>query len=218
MRMTIIHNPLSGVISNQTKADIIDLFREAGFQPDYFLTNTLEDLDNALDQAGDLFIVAGGDGSVREAGIHLVDRNIPLSILPLGTANNIGNALGIQADLKAIIAGLHNPTKVSFDIGLVQTPWGKECFLETAGYGIFAGSLANYGLEKGKNLFRAIEAFVRTIRTIQSKNYRVWLDGEDISGEFFMVEAFNIHSLGPRHQISAVCRPKRWIAGCCRCQ
>jgi len=56
----------------------------------------------------DLVIVGGGDGSANAAVPGLLDTNLPLGILPLGTANNLARTLNIPDSLPAacrIIAG-----------------------------------------------------------------------------------------------------------------
>jgi diacylglycerol kinase (ATP) len=46
-------------------------------------------------------IIGGGDGTLREVLPSLVHYNLPLAILPLGTANDIAGSLGILDDLPA---------------------------------------------------------------------------------------------------------------------
>lgn len=47
----------------------------------------------------DLVIIGGGDGSVSAAVPGLLDTNLPLGILPLGTANNLARTLQIPSSL-----------------------------------------------------------------------------------------------------------------------
>ena len=47
----------------------------------------------------DLVIVGGGDGTLNAAVEGLVDTQLPLGILPLGTANDLARTLGIPATL-----------------------------------------------------------------------------------------------------------------------
>jgi diacylglycerol kinase (ATP) len=41
-------------------------------------------------------VIAGGEGTVVKAISHLYERNMPIAILPLGSANNIAGSLGIR--------------------------------------------------------------------------------------------------------------------------
>src|SRR5262245_42806350 len=47
----------------------------------------------------DLVIVGGGDGSLNSAADGLVEAQLPVGILPLGTANDLARTLGIPTEL-----------------------------------------------------------------------------------------------------------------------
>ena len=49
----------------------------------------------AVDRGADLILVAGGDGTINEAVNGMVNSDVPLGILPAGTANVLANELGI---------------------------------------------------------------------------------------------------------------------------
>jgi len=65
----------------------------------------------SLDQGYDLFIAAGGDGTVSFVGNHLIGTDKALGILPLGTGNLISKEFNIPQRLpdalKLITSGLH---------------------------------------------------------------------------------------------------------------
>lgn len=68
-------------------------------------------VSEAIEQGYDLFIAAGGDGTVSFVGNYLVGKNKPLGILPLGTGNLISKELNIPQRLpdalKLITSGNH---------------------------------------------------------------------------------------------------------------
>ena len=47
----------------------------------------------------DLVIIGGGDGTLNAAADALVETQLPLGILPLGTANDLARTLGIPDSL-----------------------------------------------------------------------------------------------------------------------
>src|SRR5713101_4382150 len=78
---------------------------KAGHHAIYQSTNE-RGFKKALKQPTDLVLVAGGDGTTAKVASRLVDSGIPLSVLPLGTANNLARSLGFTASPKEIITGL----------------------------------------------------------------------------------------------------------------
>ena len=53
--------------------------------------------------AADLYVVAGGDGTVGKVITGIRDRNIPVAIIPSGTANNIAKSLCIEGSLDTLV-------------------------------------------------------------------------------------------------------------------
>ena len=68
----------------------------------------------------DLVLAAGGDGTVGKVGRELIDSGIPLSVLPLGTANNLARSLGFTASPEEIITGLECGKRRTFDVGFAR--------------------------------------------------------------------------------------------------
>lgn len=198
MQATLIYNPNARATQTITPEEILQALLQAGYEPVYLATDSEQDLDQVLKEIEGLVVVAGGDGSVRAVVTRLVDHHVPVSILPLGTANNIANALGITGTPQEIIAGLAAPQPCNFDIGVVHFPWGKCFFLEAFGFGLYADGLAYYEPEKGKSVLRSIAAAIQAITGHSPRHYRLLLDGEDISGDYLMVEALNTQAFGPR--------------------
>ena len=66
-----------------------------------------KNLEDCLDgDFGDAVIVAGGDGTVGKVAKRLAGTDVPLVVLPTGTANNIARSLGIGVDPHAVSSGL----------------------------------------------------------------------------------------------------------------
>lgn len=64
----------------------------------------------ALGQGVDVFVAAGGDGTVSSAASGLLATGIPLAILPLGTGNVVARELGIPMNLDralSLLVGSH---------------------------------------------------------------------------------------------------------------
>ena len=73
----------------------------------------------------DLVIVAGGDGTLNAAVDALVETQLTLGILPLGTANDLARTLGIPNSLPDACKIIANGEVRRIDLGLVN---GKHFF------------------------------------------------------------------------------------------
>jgi len=203
MDLTLIHNPEAGA-GHPTRDDLIALARDAGYRVRYFDTDGNAYV-RALDEPGDLVLVAGGDGTVAEVAKALVRRDVPLAIAPLGTANNIAFTLGVRGSPKEIIEGLRDASLTPLDVGRATAPWGEGCFIESAGIGFFGSLLrrlrdgADRVSDQGTSpVARAARNFLRALQSYRPTRHHVLADGEDLSGTYLLVEAMNIRSIGPR--------------------
>lgn len=197
MQATLIINPNSGGAEQVKPEDMIEALREAGYEPVLKSTSSEEELDTALKDIRGLVVSAGGDGTFRAVATRLLERKIFMTHIPLGTANNVGHSLGIEGSALEIIAGLKNPTKTYFDIGIVTAPWGKDFFIEACGFGLYADGLAIYKPDEGRSLLRSISSIIETINGNEAHFCEITLDGEDISGTYRMFEVMNTKRFGP---------------------
>lgn len=197
MKATLIINPNSGGGEKVNTEELLQAFRESGYEPELLSTSTEEELDTALEDISGLVVTGGGDGTFRAAALRLLQKDVFLTHLPLGTANNIGHSLGIEGKALDIIAGLKEPVKRHFDVGVVKAPWGKDFFVEACGFGLYAEGLALYDPNGGRSLLRSISSIIETINKFDAHSCQITLDGEDISGTYRMFEVMNTNRFGP---------------------
>jgi diacylglycerol kinase (ATP) len=115
-KVFVVLNPMAGRSKPEHVREILDrhfgsyhLYRMTGEErlPDVVRT--------AMDADFDLFLAAGGDGTVAGVAGGLVHANVPLGILPTGTGNILARKLGIPHSLEAaakLVAGVHDRKKI----------------------------------------------------------------------------------------------------------
>ena len=179
------------------------MLREAGYEARY--RSTQDAWQEALAWPADLVIAAGGDGTVARVAAALLERGVPLGILPFGTANNVAKALGITRDgdaptaARAWAAARARP----FDIWRVTVDGGTATFVESIGGGFLGRQIkASLALEPptlllGNQMDRGLHLLRRAIAAEPEAHWGVELDGRDLSGRYIAVEALNIRSVGP---------------------
>ncbi|MGB8698581.1 MAG: lipid kinase [Thermosynechococcaceae cyanobacterium] len=68
----------------------------------------------------DLVIIGGGDGTLNAAIAGLIDTQIPLGLLPLGTANDLARTLQIPVDIVQACQVIATGTPQCVDVGWVN--------------------------------------------------------------------------------------------------
>jgi Diacylglycerol kinase catalytic domain len=123
-RVTLFHN-LSAGDADHNKRELTRLIAAAGYQVAYFDAKKC-DIPSILDKPADLIAVAGGDGTIRRVALAARSDGPPIAVLPLGTANNIANSLGIRSAMQELIDGWRDPTLSKFHPIDVEAPWGQR--------------------------------------------------------------------------------------------
>jgi diacylglycerol kinase (ATP) len=206
MRITLIHNPKAGD-ARHGKEQLMAALAEAGHHATYQSTKEAG-FKKALKQPADLVLAAGGDGTIGKVAFRLIDSGIPLSVLPLGTANNLARALGFVASPEEIIARLEGGKKQVFDVGLATGPWGDRYFFEGVGGGLLADYVRAAKKEEKRNgkaetlskeqqMARHGALLRRMLHDYPARQWKIEIDGKDISGRYILWEAMNIRSVGP---------------------
>ncbi len=186
---------------------------QAGHRPDYRSSKD-KDWHLALEQPADLVAVAGGDGTVAKVAKRLIQRDSPLTILPLGTANNIFKTLYPPTPIEDLIAGWATARRRSCDLGSARGPWGNASFIESFGIGLLARMIS----DSDGRASRAIpdptaqpDAFFKQVAeltvTYPARHLKVVLDGRDLSGDYVLLEVMNTKFIGPNFCLGPEAEP-----------
>lgn len=103
-KVFIVQNPVSGTRPGEEVTDAIrHFFRALGWEHHIHQTEKGEDVPSLVSSKTnggyDLFIAAGGDGTVSAVATGLANREIPMGILPVGTGNGLARDLHIPLSL-----------------------------------------------------------------------------------------------------------------------
>ena len=211
MRILLVHNPKAGSQEHEGE-DFIKALKKAGHKATY-QSSKKKGLAKELKKKVDLVLVAGGDGTVSKVARRLVATNseVPLAVLPLGTANNFARSLGFCLSAKELIEQLNDGKCDTFDVGLARGPWSKRYFFEGAGAGLFADYLRAPKKEgekdKPESKAEAMRSHVKELRrrlqTYRARQWEIEVDGSDLSGRYLLWHAMNIRSVGPVLTVAA---------------
>ncbi|MET3978623.1 MULTISPECIES: diacylglycerol kinase family protein [unclassified Mucilaginibacter] len=201
MKLKHIHfiiNPASGkeepILSYINKA-------MAGAQVDWDISVTKKNLNagelaRKLIGKTDLVAVYGGDGCVTSVASALLGSNLPIAIIPGGTANVMAKELDIPLDTVEALAllGKGKHRIIAVDMGLVNgTP-----FLLRINMGIMAAMVtsADRDLKDSIGQLAYGVTAVKTLIEAKSINYELDIDGEKISATGVSLTVTNSGNIG----------------------
>jgi diacylglycerol kinase family enzyme len=214
-KIKLVHNPTAGD-EEHGKDTLIKQIEAAGFECRY--SSTKKDGWKEIEDDIDIIAVAGGDGTVRKVAKillqrKLLDKHLPISLLPLGTANNIAQTFEIDKDTEKAISAWDSSRIKKVDIGLVQNVPEVDFFLEGFGFGIFpylmkemqkANEEYNAPADELKGALKKMHEIVLSYEPAYCK---LEMDGTDHSGKYLLVEVMNIKSVGPNMVLAPFADP-----------
>jgi len=206
----ILHNPNAGK-QEHTKKKLMSLVKENGFDCGYSSTKNIN--WKKVKPDSDFLIIAGGDGTVRDIAVNLINKKkaiqkLPILLLPLGTANNIAKSLGIEGHIDGIIKNISKRNLKKFDVGMIKGRKKEMIFLESFGFGVFPElmkkmkKLESDDATPEENIKTALEQLHDIVMKYPAKPFTVVIDGVPTTDHYIMIEIMNISSIGPNLNLS----------------
>ena len=201
MRITLFHNPgAGGGVSFEALKELIERHGHTVVHA----VSANDDAHNLLSARSDLVVAAGGDGTVAAAARILAKRGMPMTLLPMGTANNIATSLGIGKSLDEVVDHWASATLRPFDLGRATGPWGERWFVESVGGGLIARSIdaferqpTNKDQPPHEELIDAVRMHSEVLSFLKPSRWDLFLDGKPVSGDYLLVAVLNIRLIGP---------------------
>lgn len=177
----VIYNPTAGRRRLRRLEAVIDGLAGLGCAHHLHHTARRGDAEDvarhAAENGYDLIVVAGGDGTVNEAANGLANAvsQVPLAVVPLGTANVLAAEIGLAASPKAVLSMLAGGRRRNIRLG--QT--GGRFFVLMASAGVDAAVVRGVNLafkRRAGKLAYAVEA-LRQGMAYDFPTFRVTIDG-----------------------------------------
>lgn len=189
-RSVLIYNPAAGHRRQRRLLDLLlpELAR-GGFDVVPVPTRAPGDATRlaaeAVEGGTETVFVLGGDGTVREAASALVGGEVPLAILPAGTANVLAHALGLPPDARAAARAHAGSAVRRLDVGLC----GAKPFLMMAsgGFDSFVLEHLDPGMKARLGKAGIVLQALMELRRYRYPSLDLEVDGEAVEASFFVV-------------------------------
>lgn len=199
-KVRFIYNPFSGEGSILNKIDkIIEIHEERDYQIVPFRISKNKGIKEALeivDESYSYILIAGGDGTVdvllnamKEKGL-----NLPIGILPVGTANDFGKFINMPQDIEEACKQILSSKPVKVDIGKINDRY----FINVASTGLFTDVSQKTDVTL-KNAIGKLAYYIKGIEELPNfRKLKIKLKSKEINydGEMYLMLIFNGQTAG----------------------
>jgi diacylglycerol kinase (ATP) len=199
-KVKFIYNPYSGENTIASDLDTIIMIHqkyEHTIVP-YRICNEypISDAFENLDKSYRYILIAGGDGTVDSVLNEMKKRNIdlPIAILPAGTANDFANYIGMPHDVYDACNQILKSEVKKVDIGKINDKY----FLNVASTGLFTDISQNMDTNL-KNTIGKLAYYVKGIEQLPNfRKLKIKVSSEEVffDGDMYLMLVFNGQTAG----------------------
>lgn len=179
IRALLIVNPKSRQGAEAELDEGLKRLQMSGMDVEYLVSHSPEESCEAVQKRKadiDLVIVGGGDGTISSMARILLECNLPLAILPLGTANDLARSLCVPDKLDLAFEVIAANHRQRIDLGEVNGHY----FFNAAnmGLGVHVTEELSSAVKKRWGVFSYIGALIAALKRQDQFHVRMTLDGE----------------------------------------
>lgn len=168
---------------------------------------TKEDTDTLIRQNFDnhnVFIAAGGDGTVHTVATGLVGSNKIFGVLPLGSGNGFAKEFGFRLNLRSLLSDIKKGETVDIDVIEVN----DNLCLNVAGIGLDSFVAHSFNELKLRGFLPYVWLTFKTFLQLRPFHVTIYIDGEKIVSEkLFVLTLANTRQFGNNAFIAPEARP-----------
>lgn len=199
-KVKLIYNPNSGEkkITNQLD-NIIKIYQKYNYILIPYRLSKHQHISKAfldMDETYDHLLIAGGDGTVDIVLNAMKEFNvdIPIAILPTGTANDFAKALNISLDINNAVKDILNSEPKSIDIGKINNKY----FINVASAGMFTDVSQKINPEL-KNYMGKVSYYITGIEeALHLRKFNINVNSKEVmyKGDMYLMLVFNGKTAG----------------------
>lgn len=193
-RTLVIINPKSGTGSKAgIKQTIRDVFADTcDIVYTRYPGHATEITNWAKEQGYDKIVAIGGDGTVNEIANALVDSDLSLAIIPLGSGNGLARHLELpmKRDIAMLVA--RDGQVVEVDCGIVE----DKNFFCTMGLGFDALISRHFANTRRRGLLAYSRIAIENFLNYEPQDYHITVDGEEYDFKAFIIAVCNAAQYG----------------------
>ena len=197
INILFVINPISGGKAKLRIPALIDKYlNKEKFNANFFLTeysgHATEIVEEAIAKDFDVFVAAGGDGTINEVASKVLEHGKVLGILPLGSGNGLARFLNIPQNLKEAILLINQFKTDRID----SAYFNNKSFFNLAGMGFDAHLSSAFSKDKKRGLAGYIKLSLKEVFSYKDEIYDIDVDGVNYKRKAFAVTIANSSQYG----------------------
>ena len=188
-----ILNPKAGVLPLNFIVSLdIDRHKNLSCVKSKSISDTEEILEKNFDNY-DVFIAAGGDGTVHSVATKLIGSNKMLGVLPMGSGNGFAREFGFSPILRPLINDIERGESIDMDVLEIN----NTLCLNVAGIGLDSFVAHSFAKLRIRGFFPYVWLTLKTFLQLRPVHVTLQIGGEKvISEELFVLTIANIRQFG----------------------
>ena len=173
MKVYFIVKPLSTYKIKQLRKSLEQTFNDK--DDSYKILSTMKkghaiDLtQKAIDEKADLVVACGGDGTINEVARELVETEVPMGIIPLGTGNGIARNFKIPFGVYEAVKLLKKNKTATMDVGVVNGNY----FFGNMGCALESNFIQKYQKNEWHGIFAYFIAFFEAVADFKHQRMQI---------------------------------------------
>jgi diacylglycerol kinase (ATP) len=204
-RSLFILNPHAGVIP--VKLIISKELQRRKDELSYFKSLSIDESGSHIKQSFDkydVFVAAGGDGTVRSVASEIVGTDKVLGVLPMGSGNGFAKELGFRTNIRSLLKDIKKAESHPVDIIRIN----DQLCLNVAGVGLDSFVAHSFDKLKTRGFWSYAWAILVNFINLKPVHVRLEIPGEElISEDLFVLTIANTRQFGNNAYIAPEARP-----------
>jgi YegS/Rv2252/BmrU family lipid kinase len=141
----------------------------------------------------DVFVAAGGDGTVHTVANQLVGSNKLLGVLPIGSGNGFAKELGFRPQIRSLLQDIEKNECFNIDVININ----NELCLNVAGVGLDSFVAHSFDKLKTRGFWSYVGVTIQNYIKLRPFHVAIKISGEEIiSGDLFVLTVANTRQFG----------------------
>lgn len=195
-KIIFIINPNSGSGRGSIILDKINKYNFRNSTVESYLTEEVEDFHQAIqtakDEKPDAVIAVGGDGTMNAVASSLVNTDIALGIIPIGSGNGLARDLKIPLNVYKALYKIDNPQFKLIDAGVVNSKY----FFCASGIGFDAHISKLFTESETRGLGGYVMLSLKEFFANKPKNYDICINDKVYNRNAFLIVIANATQYG----------------------